>query len=425
MTPYSYAAQKDRIRFADEIFDVLKTKAIHTPIRPGDIQALVNYLQCLLDIVKTSDRLYINDGPTFHEQLCRWQEEVDWKQCKSRFIGEDCKLNARLVYDFMSARAEKLPYPPHLYRAHIHGSPIPRFRDENTGDFCDTFGSDMHIFIEAEGPGEIPVTISEPSETCGTVEGLVGEVACHLKKTQINSNRFQKGEEPYFSQIVSLSGDLLWTTHTACQRGQMANEDQVAGLAVFQTSKIRESGVQIWRVRDLLKFFDSNPKFRSSQIDSFARTWAENADEYLCWDLVPKEALVNFVPFDKLSQQDDETTGIFLRPVFLTSKTLGNFRQAASPLEILAMEQYRIRISSFMMIIMDHIALEADADAEAFVNTIVKSFQNPSQWGYIVTSGGEDLGMMLRRVITAEYAWGKVKHPERKQDFQKVYDEPA
>ena len=50
-----------------------------------------------------------------------------------------------------------------------------------------------------------------------------------------------------------------------------------------------------------MKFFDSNPKFRSSQIDSFARTWAENADEYLCWDLVPKEALINFVPFDELS----------------------------------------------------------------------------------------------------------------------------
>lgn len=44
MAPYLYAAYKDRIRFADEIFDVLKTKAIHTPIRPGDIQALVNDL---------------------------------------------------------------------------------------------------------------------------------------------------------------------------------------------------------------------------------------------------------------------------------------------------------------------------------------------------------------------------------------------
>ena len=76
------------------------------------------------------------------------------------------------------------------------------------------------------------------------------------------------------------------------------------------------------------------------------------------------------------------------------------------------------------MIIMDPIALEADAYAEAFVNTMVKSFQNPSQWGYIVTSGEEDLGMMLSRAITAEYAWGaaswKVKHHERKQDLQKV-----
>jgi len=182
----------------------------------------------------------------------------------------------------MSDQAEKLPYPPHLYRAHTHGSLIPRFRDEYTGYFCDTFGSDTHIFMEAEEPGENPVAISVPGETCDTVEGLVGEVAHHLKKTQINSNRLQKGEELYFSNMVSLSGDLLWTTHNACQRGQMASEDQVAGLAIFQTSKIRESDVLIWRVSDLLKFFDSNPKFRSFQIDSLARTWAKNADEYLC-----------------------------------------------------------------------------------------------------------------------------------------------
>jgi len=110
------------------------------------------------------------------------------------------------------------------------------------------------------------------------------------------------------------------------------------------------------------------------------------------------------MPFHELSQQDDRATDILLRPVFLTSQTLGKFRQTASPLVVLAMDQYRIRVSSFMMIIMDHITLEAGA--EAFVNTMVESFQNPSQWGYIVTSGDEDLRMMLRSVIKAEYAWG-------------------
>lgn len=36
------------------------------------------------------------------------------------------------------------------------------------------------------------------------------------------------------------------------------------------------------------------------------RTWAKNADEYLCWDLVPKEALVKFVPYENLTQQGDK-----------------------------------------------------------------------------------------------------------------------
>ena len=61
----------------------------------------------------------------------------------------------------------------------------------------------------------------------------------------------------------------------------MANEYQVAVLAIFETSKIKESGVLLWRVRDLLDFFDSNPRFGSSGTDSFARTWAKTADEYV------------------------------------------------------------------------------------------------------------------------------------------------
>jgi hypothetical protein len=116
----------------------------------------------------------------------------------------------------MTTRAKELPYPSYLCRAHTHGSPIPRFRDDMTGDFCDSFGSDMHIISEDEGQSEIFIAMSTPSDSVGIIEGLVEEVAYHLKKTQINANRLRRGEAPYFSQMVSLSGDLLWTTHTAC-----------------------------------------------------------------------------------------------------------------------------------------------------------------------------------------------------------------
>jgi len=76
--------------FTAEIFGILKTKAMHMPIRPRDMEAFVNDLQCLLDIIKASNHLYINDGSIGYEQLCGLQEEVEWKQCKTRCIREDC-----------------------------------------------------------------------------------------------------------------------------------------------------------------------------------------------------------------------------------------------------------------------------------------------------------------------------------------------
>jgi hypothetical protein len=85
-----------------------------------------------------------------------------------------------------------------------------------TGDFCDSVGSDMHIISEDEGQREIFNTMSTPSDGLSPIEGLVEEVAYHLSRTQISANRMRRGEAPYFSQMVSLSGDLLWTTYTTC-----------------------------------------------------------------------------------------------------------------------------------------------------------------------------------------------------------------
>jgi len=119
---------------------------------------------------------------------------------------------------------------------------------------------------------------------------------------------------------------------------------------------------------------------------------------------VPKEALISFVPFKNLAQRDDEPRDAFLRSVFLDSETLGVFRPLAYPSVTLTVDQYRNRISSFMMGIMDHVALDVDADL--FVNTMVECFRDPSRWGYVLTPGREDLETMLRRVTNGEYAWG-------------------
>lgn len=114
---------------------------------------------------------------------------------------------------------------------------IPCYLDEMTGYLCDSFGSDQHILQEADSGNELLVATSTSNE-CLLVEELVQEVDFHLRKTQINANR-KRGEEQHSSPMVSLSADLLWTTHTTCQRGQMATKDQLAGLAIFQTSMIK------------------------------------------------------------------------------------------------------------------------------------------------------------------------------------------
>jgi hypothetical protein len=89
------------------------------------------------------------------------------------------------------------------------------------------------------------------------------------------------------------------------------------------------------------------------------------------------------------------------------------------------MDEYRNRISSFMMGVMDHVAYHINADS--FVNTMVRNFRDPSQWGYSVALGGEDLEMMLRRVINVEYAWGVPSwidiDPKRSCIYEKVYNE--
>ena len=304
----------------------------------------------------------------------------------------------------MYTRAQKLPYPPHLYRAHTHGYPIPRFRDDMTEEFYDSFGSDMHAIFEEEVRSEIFISISTPQDSLCTIGDIVEEIARHLRKTQIKADPTRKGQGACFSNMISLSGNLLWTTHTVCQRGKMANEDQMAGLAIFETLKIKERGVLLWRVKDLLDFFDSNPRFESSGIDSFARAWAKNVDEYLCWDLVPKEALLNFVPSKNRAQYGDETEDTLLRSVFLSSKHLGAYRKSPCLLKTLTTDQYRNRVSNFMMGVMDHVACHVNSDS--FVSTMVGCFRDSSQWGYSLAPGGEDLEVMLRRVINGEYAWG-------------------
>ena len=87
---------------------------------------------------------------------------------------------------------------------------------------------------------------------CDTVSDLVDEVGKHLEKMQINKQWAARNEELHLSPLISSSGSFHWTAHATCLRGKTATEGQEAGLAIFDTSKIKASGVPLWRVLDLL-----------------------------------------------------------------------------------------------------------------------------------------------------------------------------
>lgn len=90
-----------------------------------------------------------------------------------------------------------------------------------------------------------------------TVEDLFRQLNLHLGKTCINSQSKRDGKQPFLSPLVSLSGDFRWTKQRICSVGRRTSKDQIPGLAIFETSMINPTGVRVYRVEDMLAFFDS------------------------------------------------------------------------------------------------------------------------------------------------------------------------
>ncbi|KAH6959641.1 hypothetical protein BKA56DRAFT_191552 [Ilyonectria sp. MPI-CAGE-AT-0026] len=159
-----------------------------------------------------------------------------------------------------------------------------------------------------------------------TLEDIFSDPSQHLNKTQINLQRQDSGEGLFLSWFVSLSGDFTWTTQKTCKDGKVARANQISGLALFDTSVIKSSGVHIWRVEDMLAFFDNCRVKTSVTISSNLRCWATTANEYVCWSLVPQDASAAFVRLPKLTQQHDASGKAFLSNEFVNSNNLAHFR---------------------------------------------------------------------------------------------------
>ncbi|KAM3498081.1 hypothetical protein MY10362_008587 [Beauveria mimosiformis] len=278
----------------------------------------------------------------------------------------------RNFVQFMDARAAAKPYPKFLYRAHVHGHPFARFIEEGAYEYADTFSSELHAWTEEECQSEI-ITYVSPVDS---IVDVFEELSRHLQKTEICLNG-----SGYLSSMVSLSGDFRWTTHRLCKAGKKANEDQIPGLAVFDVEKIQETD-QIWRVSDMFEFLDKSEELKVAtgqnriEVPKRVRQWSWNAEEYVCWEYIPREALVSFV---KLS---DLTSSGLLNSNFTSSIHLGDLRRR-SP-EPISLKEYEARASAFLRAaVVVPLCLEK-ADAESIANQLSPLFHKHFLWGYDV-----------------------------------------
>lgn len=281
----------------------------------------------------------------------------------------------------MDEQARGHPYPEYLYRAHVHGHPFPRWQDVFEGEYSDTFGSDLHLWLESDSEVQMVMPIDDLVDTF-TVEDLFWQLNLHLGKTCINS----RSEPEFLSPLVSLSGDFRWTTQRICSRGRETSKDQVPGLAIFKTSMINPTGVRVYRVEDMLAFFDSRLPGSSVDISSQRREWADNAKEYVCWSLVPREALIAFSPLPDLIEGFHGGEEAFLMKGFVESNHLGDIRKLSLHISL---REYADRASGFVRSIITDIP--SWEEAMQLCMHIKEVLLYPWTWGYRVAESKQVL----------------------------------
>jgi hypothetical protein len=284
----------------------------------------------------------------------------------------------------------------------MHGELFPWFIDNFTEDYCDTFGADLHLYEEWHSHTEFRVPTCDPQQLLGTIRNLSGELSNHLQKTQINKGRKHTDKMYFFSPFSSLSGDFRWALHKAFQKHRNATESQQSGLAIFDTLKLLKMNVQLWRVSDLLDFLDSKPRFNGTVIGNLSRSWASNAEEYLCSSFIPKEALVTFVPCSQITDTRERLQKIFLQPSFRESTSLAVFKSSRQ--NPLSTDEYLLRVSHFLEDLLDHVLPPTDGDS--LVEYLVDQLADYSQWGYDMTTDQRRLTQALRRLVAQQYAYG-------------------
>lgn len=143
----------------------------------------------------------------------------------------------------------------------------------------------------------------------------------------------------------------------------------------------------------MVLFLDKEARYGGSAIEPLVGDWAKNADEYICWDVIPKQALVKFVSCDSMTE-NLAPEKMFLRTDFRETKSLPCFRQKARV--VLSVDGYAQRISLLLCDIMHE--LSPNTKGDQLIEYLFATLCDLYHWGYHV----DDDKHYLDRKVSAE-----------------------
>lgn len=149
-------------------------------------------------------------------------------------------------------------------------------------------GTSQPVFIS-----DLNIPFELESKRTFSIDKFAAFLAEHLNKTQ----------EPKDTCFVSLSPILEWTIHTVGQKQRDIKQgvQQVAGLAIFDVEKLRQtSNTTLFRVSDIFDFLASRGK--GQLIKPKLQQWARNCEEYVSMGRIPDDGLVRWVTWEELSR---------------------------------------------------------------------------------------------------------------------------
>jgi len=275
------------------------------------------------------------------------------------------KALTRAVLSLMDEGRVKDGKHPYIYRAHVTPT-----RNSSDSQDLPTFRADIS---QAEETKE-ELGWDTRHQLSFILDRFAEEVGKHLNKVQ----------DPYESIFLSTSPDLEWTVHRTGQKEH--DSPGTAGLAIFSVEAIHKiPGAILLPVERVLTYLDAHGK--GHHISNTCRTWAGNCQEHLSINYLPRQALVNWIPWADLA--NPSLSNRLLLPEFSYWYTLGMFRTHHSSV-VIDVTDYVARVVSFARTL----GGEERARTYEFVELVVAA----SDWGYCgIWTNNDDLVLDLAK----------------------------